>query len=191
MGEAPLSSILEDHTFRQPVLDKLTRINRRVQATGWWFNMEFLKLRVSPADNRIYLPQDVASTITVHQRPNLVQRGRVIYDLSRGTDQFTVGQEFAAQLIRTVPFEDTPVLFAEAIAAETIWEFQEQYDGDSTKTRSLAQRLQLARQEAKTEHIRNRNVNLFDNSVGIQRIRRVVSAGQRGGYNTMDQGVIR
>ena len=63
MGEAPLNTISEDHAFKVAAINILNRNSRNVQARGWWFNQEVLKLTVNPIDSRIYLPNDAGSFI--------------------------------------------------------------------------------------------------------------------------------
>jgi hypothetical protein len=171
MGEAPLNSLSEDHIFKAAAVNTLTRVSERIQSRGWWFNKESLALAVNPTDSRIYLPADVVSTITFSQRPNLTQRGRVVYDLEHGTDIFPTGTTLAAQVIRSLSIDLLPALMATYIAAQTVLEFQNLYDGDQTKTRNLMVAAQQALGEVTAEHIRNRSVNIINSNVTVARLK--------------------
>jgi hypothetical protein len=181
MGEAPLNSLTEDHTFKEAALNTLNRVNRQIQSTGWWFNMENYVMRVNLQDQRIYFPTDIGTIMPFENRPHLVQRGRVLYDLSRGTDRFELGQTFDARLVRIIPLADVPESVGAYIARQSVLDFQQAYDGDQTKTRNLMIEINGSPQmgivglktEAKLEHIRNRRVNLIDSSDRMARIDRV------------------
>jgi len=181
MGEAPLNALAEDHTFKEAALGTLKRVSNTIQSRGWWYNMEDYTLRVNTQDLRIYLPTDAGTIMPFDERPTLVQRGRVLYDLSRGSDRFELTDTFVARLVRVLAIADVPNSVAAYIARQTVLEFQQQYDGDQTKTRNLMIEIngspQLGiiglRTEAMNEHIRNRRVNLIDTSGRLARITRV------------------
>lgn len=174
MGEAPLNTLQEEHTYKAGALSILTYENRRVQATGWWFNMENAKLTTN-LDGRIYLPSDTLSVAVMGQRPNIVQRGRVLRDLSKGTDIFAEGTTVDARLIREVPFESVPITAASYIAALAVLRFQSSYDGDSTKTRMLLAGIPDLLNDAKQEHIRNRRYNVLEGNPRLSKIRNAVN----------------
>lgn len=182
MGEARLNSLAEEHPFKGAVIDKLAVENRRIQAKGWWYNTESMKLLRDRLDKRIHLPDDIGATITFDNRPNLTQRGRFVYDLENGTYEFPEGTELASRFVRIVAFEDLPISAACYIAAEVLVWFQSQYDGDQTKTRNLMATRDTLLGDMKLEHIRNRKVNLFDSNARLQRIRLTINDARYGGY---------
>lgn len=182
MGEAPLNSLQESHEYKAAALNRLKATSERLQVrdgNGWWFNCETLTLTVNASDLRIYLPADIASMTVLDKRPTLAQRGRVLYNLDEGTDKFEVGTSYTARLVRLLPFESIPLTVAEYIAVETVLGFQNEYDGDQTKTRNLMQEATMRRMLAMSEHVRNRKVNMLDNSVGLSRIRNIVRQARR------------
>lgn len=181
MGETPLNSLSEDHEYKAAALTRLAADTNRLQAKGWWFNLETVQLTVNPSDSRIYLPGDIG-TLRLPSMPGaarVAQRGKVLYNLDAGTDLFPDGTTYKATLIRLLPFESLPLLMAEYIAAETVLWFQNEYDGDQTKTRNLALVAQDRQREVTAEHLRNIKVNLLDNSVGLSRIRNRVRPARR------------
>lgn len=182
MGEAPLNSLNEEHEYKAAALNILEKIKLEVlskKGTGWWFNAESLTLTVNPTDGRIYLPNDAIGSITFSSRPNLAKRGRVIYNLDAGTDIFPEGTVLESKLVRNLAITDIPTTVAILIACKTVLDFQSAYDGDQTKTRNLLVREGTLWVGAESEHTRNRKVNLFDTSAGVQRIRNIVRQARR------------
>ena len=191
MGEAPLNTLLEEHAFKSSALQILTRNDTNASAEGWWFNTERITLTVNPTDSRIYLPGDTSTVRMIDNEPWLVQRGRVLYDTQNGTDIFPANSSFKAELIRKVPFEDTPVNYNAYVARKTVWDFQQEYDGDQTKTRNLQMEVMGAPASAysngslglygvlKAEHIRATRVNFILQSERLSRITNTVNYSRR------------
>lgn len=187
MGEAPLNSLNEDHSFKQGALNVLTRNDTSIQNEGWWYNLENLRLMRNPTDGRVYLPTDGS---TIRPDCNLgqryVQRGRVLYDLHGGTDRFPDGFTLNVKLIRLVPFEDTPRSVNSLIARKTVLDFQQEFDGDQTKTRNLlielygdGGRILGLRGAAEAEHIRSIGFNFIQESERLSRITNRVNYSRR------------
>lgn len=187
MGEAPLNALTEDHSFKQAALNVLTRNDRAIQNEGWWYNTENLALLRNPADERVYLPTD-GSTI----RPDTsmghryVQRGRVLYDLEKGTDRFPEGFTLKVKLVRQVAYEDTPSSVNSLIGRKTVLDFQQEFDGDQTKTRNLlievygdGGRILGLRGAAEAEHIRSVDFNFIHNSERLARITNRINYSRR------------
>lgn len=182
MGEAPLNSLQEDHDFKTAALNGLSSLRTRILARGgqgWWFNEEIVKLSVNPLDNRIYLPGDALSVVILDERPRLAQRGRILYKLEEATDQFDPTDTYQARIFRDLAIELIPTSVAEYIAGSTVLWFQNEYDGDQTKTRNLMQTVAELKADAGAEHIRNRKVNLLNSNVSLARIRNIVRQGRR------------
>ena len=187
MGEAPLNALAEEHGFKQAALNILDRNDDNIQSEGWWFNTEDLTLTVSPADHRIYLPTDTG-TIRPEKwlRQRYVQRGRVLYDLQEGTDRFADGFTLDVKLVRRVPFEDTPKSVNYYIARKSVLDFQNEYDGDQTKTRNLTAEVMGVpgvtlglKGMAEAEHIRNIGFNFVVENERLSRITNRVNYSRR------------
>lgn len=170
MGEAPINTLEDPHTFRGACLSTLTRVSRRIQAKGWWFNMETLTLPPSALDSTIYLPGDYISVRCPTR--DVIQRGRRLYDLSVGSYAFTAAVDVT--VIRLVNFQDLPETAAAHIAATAVVEFQSEYDGDTTKTRALKERItgpDGTFAAINIEHTRDRKANLIQSNVGLMRLK--------------------
>lgn len=186
MGEAPLNAISEEHSFKQAALNTLERVDSQVQAEDWWYNMEWLTLKVNIADHRVYFPTDMGTMVARSCANKYVQRGRILYNLEEGTDRFPDGFELRVILKRRIPLVDCPVSVAAYIGRRTVLEFQQLYDGDQTKTRNLDKEvygvpgvsLGLVGM-AKAEHIRNRKINFIANSERLSRVTNTVNYSRR------------
>ena len=179
MGEAPLNSLTETHAFRASALSTLSRLSHSVQSKGWWFNMETLIVTPNLDDGRVYLPTDVGTVLPSHANINVVQRGRVLYNLDEGTDRFDPSFRASVRLTRVIDIEDVPSSVAELIASKVVLEFQNLYDGDQTKTRNLTELVNQLSIAAVQEHVRNRRVNLIDTNERLSRVRNTINYSRR------------
>lgn len=166
MGEAPLSSLQEAHAFRGTCLNVLASTSRRIQARGWWFNMDEVVLQPM-LNQRIALPNDVMSVRTNNYA--YVKRGEYLYDVSTSDYLFTA--DVPSLLIRNVPFDQLPETAAAYIGAEAVERFQKRYDGDPIKNRDLVNETRMARAECNIEHTRNRKANLILSNDNLMRIK--------------------
>jgi hypothetical protein len=167
MGEAPLNAIDDPHPYRSACISILGTVNREFQARGWWFNREALTLSPGALDGGIYLPGDAISVRTEDR--NYVQRYRRLYNLDGGTYVFDKDQDVT--VIRLVPFEHTPELYAAYAAAEATMRFQKRYDGDSDKTRTLKEERNNAQIAAMAEETRQVKANLIESNVRLSYIK--------------------
>ena len=177
-GFRPLASLTEPHAFRGAAQSTLTRVNRAIQAKGWWFNREPLTLQPSAVDSAIYLPGD---TINVrHALAKYVQRGGRLYNTELGDYTFEASVDVI--LIRLIPFEDLPELAATHISATAVLEYQLNYDGDTAKTRKLEDRIDkdgkgtLA--DLQSEEIRSSRVNLINSNARLQQLKSITRAAR-------------
>lgn len=169
MGELPLTSLLDPHPLSAAAVSILDTVNREFQAKGWWFNREQTTLTPSVPDGFLNLPADAISVRTLDRKH--VQRYRKLYNTDGGTYVFTAPQDI--ELVRLVPFEESPELFGAYVAAETVLRFQKRYDGDSTKTRQLADERLAARIGCNSEETRQVHANLIE---GNQRLSYIKSS---------------
>lgn len=178
-GFRPLASLTEPHAFRGAAQSTLTRVNRAIQAKGWWFNREPLTLQPSAVDSAIYLPGD---TINVrHKLAKYVQRGGRLYNTELGDYIFDASVDVI--LIRLIPFEDLPELAAAHISATAVLEYQMKYDGDTAKGRQLQDRIDNGNgkgtlADLQSEEIRSSRVNLINSNARLQQLKYVTRAGR-------------
>jgi hypothetical protein len=176
IGEAPLASLEDAHEFRGACISTLESESTRIQASGWWFNMETVTLTPQLLTGRLSVPNDALAVRTPTRET--VQRGRYLYDLSEGTFVFQYPLNDVT-LIRHVVFEDLPETAAAYIAACALVKFQSRYDSDTAKTREL----KIAEQETlvaiKTDHIRNRRSNFIQSNAKLMRLKVLTNGARR------------
>jgi hypothetical protein len=161
LGETPLNTLTDAHTYRGACLSTLDKVNKSVQADGWWFNRENLTITPNPLDFKLYLPGD-AINVRCGAEPNLVQRGNVLYDAAAGTNLFDISKSVDVVLIRLIPFEQVPEIAAARIADDAILRFQRAYDGDASRTRELEATAAKSYRSLNAEETRQLRANLID-----------------------------
>ena len=179
LGEVPLNTLAEPHEFKASAQRYLSRANRRIQSTGYWFNTESATLAPAPLTGHITLSGDTISwrsgvrardTLTLEAaQPWLVQRGTRLYDTRNRTYVHTLPA--IGTLIREVPFEDLPPVANDLIAAEAVLRFQSSFDADNSKRQELAQAWSLATTALRAENIRQAKVNLINSNPRLHRIK--------------------
>jgi hypothetical protein len=173
MGEAPLNAIDDDHPYRAACVSILQRVNREFQAAGWWFNRETLTLQPGGLDSYIYLPGDTINVRTANAA--YVQRYNRLYNTdAEGANPYVFDEEQVVEVLRLVPFEHTPELFAAHVAAEATLRFQKRYDGDSQKTRDLQREAMAARIAARAEETSQVKANLIESNTRLSYIKSLV-----------------
>lgn len=170
LGEAPLNTLTDAHTYRGACLSTLDKVNKATQAKGFWYNRENLTLTPNPLDFKLYLPGDTIN-VRCAVEPALVQRGNLLYDTFNGTPLFDAGKSVDVILVRLIPFEQLPEIAAWSIAADAILYFQRAYDGDAQRTRELALVADAARLPLNAEETRQLRANLIDGNAKLQYIK--------------------
>jgi hypothetical protein len=178
-GFRPLNALTEPHAFRGAAQSTLARVNRAVQAKGWWFNREPLTLQPSSVDSAIYLPGDAISVR--HAYATYVQRGNRLYNTETGN--YTFESSVDVVVIRLIPFEDLPELAASHISATAVLEYQMKYDGDTAKGRQLQARVNDGMGHGtlcalQSEETRSSRVNLITSNKRLQRLKQVTRAAR-------------
>jgi hypothetical protein len=167
-GERPLSSLSTPHRLSGPCQALIVRTSTELFAKGWWFNEEKVTLAPNPTDKYVYIANDALGL--KNHAVTVVKRGSRLYDLAKGTYEHTSPIE--CTLVRFLPLEQLPETAAAYLAAEAVFRFQRDYDGDSTKTRQLLAERNQAKVEAVSEEIRMRKYNAIDSNATIQRFQR-------------------
>lgn len=167
-GERPLSSLSTPHRLSGPCQALIVRTATELFAKGWWFNEEKASLVPNPVDKFIYVANDA---LGMKNHPTtVVKRGNRMYDLSKGTYEHTT--QIDCTLVRYLPLEQMPETAAAYLAAEAVFRFQRDYDGDSTKTRQLLAERNQAKIEAVSEEIRMRKYNAITSNATINTFKR-------------------
>lgn len=178
LGESPLNSIDEDHSLTASALRVLRVVNLAEQAKEWWFNKELITLVPDPVSKFVYTPADAISVDPVDTQQNYVQRGRRLYNTATGSYEFDA--PIRCNLVRQLPFEETPPLFQTYVSVTCQIKFQKDYDGDATKASLLQKEWQVAWATFNAEHIRCVSANLLNTSSVQQKL---AGVGGRGGQH--------
>lgn len=167
-GEAPLNAIDTDHPYVPAAQFQLSQANTIEQSTGWYFNEDYMTLLPEP-DGTVFVPKTAIKVKTAGNA--YVQRGRRMWN--RAASTFTINAEIATVITQEVPFDDLPMLFNNMIAARAVLEFQAQYDAEGEKYQKLLQRYGKLYSDCKAEDIRQRKVNVFNQTSVAAKLRRV------------------
>jgi len=161
MGETPLNSVDADHPFVAAALMKLKTTNTQEQAKGWWFNTDLVTLRPDSQTKFVYVPNDAININPNDTGTAYVIRGRRLYDRFLSTYEFA--GSVRVELVREIPFDDLPMLATHMVAARTVLDFQNAYDGDGDKYNKLGAAYQQVFNTLRAEHIRQVKANMFNN----------------------------
>lgn len=182
LGESPLNTLTEPHTFKSAALKAIDKANRRIQSRGWWFNVESITMKPAPDTGQMQLPGDclkwasgVRTPDTLERglpKPWVIQRGSRLYDTRTRGYEFT--EEAVGEITRLVPFEDLPQVVNDFVAAEAVLKFQSSFDADNSRRQELAQAWMTSKIELSAEQTRQAGVNLLNNNVRLNRIKSAV-----------------
>jgi len=159
LGEAPLNSLQEDHPLVAAGLKLLREATARVQAQGWWFNREVVRLQPDLSTGHIALPADFLSVDPSVRGQRYAERGRRLYDLDTASVNFDRPVDVA--IIRLVPFVDLPWSAQDFVRAATVIRFVESYDADAQRIEQVRIDYAEALRACNTEHARFTQPNLL------------------------------
>lgn len=161
IGSSGISSTVGRHPGlirAKPILD---RVNRTIQARGYWFNTD-RKLKLKPTtDKEFILPERTLKADASNPRDPFVRRGRVMYDPYKHTsaiDQATMYVDVVVQL----EYDDLPIVAQDLIRCTATMELVS-IDADNLTVRIWAEQLTNAKMEFEKEKFRQRSFNLRDN----------------------------
>jgi hypothetical protein len=161
LGELPVNDLGDYHPVVPRALSYIATTNATVQATRWWFNVEWPTLQPQADTKEILLPNDTLSVDSLTQYPQLAYRGGKLYNLDDSTYEF--GDSVKVRLHRLLAFEDLPMLARVYIAASAKLRFAGSIDGaDPLKVQLLRQEVAESYANFNAEHIRNNKGNFFN-----------------------------
>ena len=167
MGQAPLTSITDNHPLRAAALATLDAKNKNTQQPGYWFNTETITL-TPDLTGKVILPGDC---IRVLAPIGVSKRGPILYDNGNSTDLFTAPVELL--VVRLLDFEILEETVAEYVCAQTVAWFQLQYDGDSNKQTQCLRRAETARINLNSEQTRQSRENRINSNPTLSYLRSI------------------
>lgn len=158
VGESGLLALDNSHPLEADAQRVLTRVSRRIQSRGWFFNRRCVTL-TQDVDGKVPVPSTYLSVDPADRNLPFVQRSGFLFDMQNNTD--VLDRDVECVVIDYLEFTNLPETVAAYIQAEACMQFFKNYDGDGTKLRALIEDARLARIPFHAEHIRNSDVNLF------------------------------
>lgn len=171
-GTAPLTSNDTSHPFYIKARNKLTYVNRQIQAKGWWFNRTHITLPPN-VSGEVILPSNTLHADPVDTTLDLVVRAGKLYDLANRTH--VISKDVEIVFVELVDIEDLPPTVGEYLMARAVYEFYRDEDGNQPKLGTYNQARIDAFVLFKGEHLRNADVNYFRGTSHAQ-----ISRGVRG-----------
>lgn len=108
LGENPVDHVDVRHPTVSIVLQHLESVNKELQITGWWFNEHTIELQPD-FEGIIRVPEGTTTILVEGEYVHL--EGRMVVDSN--TLRYTWDKALKGRIKRVVPFEDTPMVFAE------------------------------------------------------------------------------
>jgi len=162
-GEAPASSVESTNPAVIQAVNALDRLNKKVQARGWWFNKETIML--SPdTDGIVVLPQNTLSVDPVDPNSPYVQRGESLYDRINNTR--VISEQVNCRLKLLLDVEEVPETAAAYLMDKACKEYYTDDDGDEQKIRNLEKREAESYAYFFREHLANEDTNIRRSRLG-------------------------
>lgn len=179
-GEAPVSSHDSIDPSAIQASNALNRVDRKVQARGWYFNRETIELSPNLI-GEVVLPQNTLSADPVDTSSQYIKRGSSLYDRYNNTRN--IGETVKCILVLQLDIEDLPELAASYIEAKAVKEYYEDDDGDESKARRLDNRESEAYAFLQRENLAAEDVNIRNTQLGSRLLRET-----RRGITYIDRG---
>ena len=178
MGETPLNTLEDDHSYKAAALSILNQTNRIEQKRGWWFNSEYTELVPDATSKYVYIPLDAIAVKTIDRwhTPPYAQRGKRLYNIEKNSYEWDA--PLCVDIVRLLSFDDLPFHAADVVHYGTVMRFQREFDGDGTRYGQLTQDYSRARMELSAESTRNTRPNLLATASNRYKM------GLIGGYGT-------
>ena len=163
-GARPLTAEQTNHPLYMKAEQVLTRVQASVQALGLWFNTECRDID-SQTNGELIVPQGCVKADPADRHVNLTLRGSKMYDLDKGT--YEVSKTVRLKMIFQIALEEMPLAAQEYIRAKTVYDFYLNEDGGDPKLGNYRNERDRGWQILYREHLRSKQVNVFDNPSNI------------------------
>jgi hypothetical protein len=159
IGATPVNDVNTTYPEAANARVTLTRIRRKAQKRGWWFNIDYNLCYLPNEDGEIVVSDDITSLVAedkIH-----VLRGRKMYDKLNQTYIFACPIT-AIKTIRTLEWDDMPESMREYCAYVAGAEFVRDEVEDSDKIKLLHQDAGMSLIDVKKEDLEAGQYNMFD-----------------------------
>lgn len=179
-GVASVTSLDARHPSVRKARPRLERVNKEIQATGWWFNKDYNVGLTPTATKEIVLPADTLSADPVDENLTYRKRGGKMYDPYKQTyafgDDLSSGKLFL-NITLLLGYEELPQEAVSAITAKACRRHAMAEDADPALLRELRGDEIMSFSELKRAHLRQLDVNALRSPQG-----RRAAFQRRGGY---------
>ena len=165
-GETPVDSVGSNNPAAIQANNALNRIDKKVQARGWWFNKEDIVLSPSESTGAITLPSNTLSADPVDTKSQYVQRGTTLYDKKNNTS--VISTTVNTTLVLQLAIEELPEVAASYIMDKAVKEYYIDDDGDEQKINRLDRRESESFAYLQREHLANVDTNIRRSPLGAQ-----------------------
>ncbi len=168
-GESPVSDPGSTDPAAIQASNSLSRIDRKVQSRGWWFNREDILLSASASTGEVVLPSNTLSADPVDPRSPYIQRGTRLYDTKNNT--YDIDAAINTCLVLQLDIDELPELAAAYINDKAVKEYYVDDDGDEQKARRLAERESESFAYLQRAQLANADVNIRRSRLGSRLLR--------------------
>jgi len=179
-GEAPVSSISSTDPAAIQARNLLKRLNKKVQARGWWFNKECITLQPI-ASGEILVPQNALSVDPVDTRSQYVKRGTRLYDT--GNNTYIIDEDVECLVILQLDISELPETLGNYLEDKAAKDYYTDDDGDEQKINRLEAREAESFAYLQRENLANGDVNIRRSRLGSRLLRET-----RSNSNYIDTG---
>ncbi len=177
-GARPLLAESNRHPLYMKAERKLNRVIQTVLAIGLWFNTEVRE--VQPQSNgEVQVPITVIKADPTDRMWNLSLRGNRMYCLNKGS--YDIGRPVRLKMGYLLEWEQIPVACQDYIRARAVYEFYLDEGGADPKLASYRAERNDAWAFMYREHIRSRQVNIFDGTANT--VNQLRNGSVPGSYN--------
>jgi len=161
-GVAAVTSLESRHPSVRKARPKLTRVNREIQNTGWWFNKDYKLGLIKNVTNEFILPGNTLWADPSDDTKNYVKRGNRMYDPDTHKYDFAedVGDDpLEVTLVFLMPYDDLPQSAITYITALACRRYAMAENVDAGTMRELNNDYITARSEFKADHLKRLDLN--------------------------------
>lgn len=177
-GETPVSSATSNDPSAIQANNALKRVDKRIQARGWFFNKETFTLSPATGTGEVIIPSNTLSVDPIDPSSTYIQRGTRLYDRDKNT--YDIGKAVKVRLILQLEIDELPEIAAAYIEAKAVKEYYTDDDGDIEKVRELKSREDEAFAYLQREHLANEDTNIHHSPMGAKLL-----AETRSSYNRL------
>lgn len=162
MGEAPLNTLEEDHSYKAAAEQKIDRSHLNVSSKTYWFNTEWVRALPQSDSKYVLIPQDVIAVEARSQcgRYHVTQRGTRLYDV--GKSRYEFDSPVVIKVRRHLDFELLPFEAQSFIEDDAVAMFQSSFDADRAKLQILVEARRESLIRLNSEDIRQKRINLLE-----------------------------